>query len=215
MAQRTVHYLFGELLAQHVSLRDKNRFLLGNLLPDAYGDRSHRDITHFTSPADTPDQVYFDFNRFRQCYDHLIQTDDLYLGYYMHLATDCFYRKFNRDMGLRMPTTRQEVGLLHQDYHILNAHIVKGYGLHNTITAPIDFGSEPICRLAPFRLDGFLRELDEDFREETTGRTHFITGELLDAFIAQCLPLGEAELSRVMKGEHFLRSRDFATRRNV
>ena len=48
MAQRTIHYLFGELFSKQIELKDKQRFLLGNVLPDAYAKGSDRDRTHFT-----------------------------------------------------------------------------------------------------------------------------------------------------------------------
>ena len=31
MAQRTIHYLFGELFSQQIEIKDKQRFLLGNV----------------------------------------------------------------------------------------------------------------------------------------------------------------------------------------
>lgn len=35
MAQRTIHYLFGENFSKQIELKDKNRFLLGSVMPDA------------------------------------------------------------------------------------------------------------------------------------------------------------------------------------
>ena len=35
MAQRTIHYLFGEVIANQIELTDKERFLLGSIMPDA------------------------------------------------------------------------------------------------------------------------------------------------------------------------------------
>ena len=84
MAQRTIHYLFGEIFSQQFEIKDKTRFLLGNVLPDAYANGSDRDKTHYIVKTDT--QVYFDFSKFRDEYADLICSDDLYLGYYMHLV---------------------------------------------------------------------------------------------------------------------------------
>ncbi len=47
MAQRTIHYLIGEELLRRCDLRDAERFRVGNLLPDAHTQTSHREITHF------------------------------------------------------------------------------------------------------------------------------------------------------------------------
>lgn len=215
MAQRTIHYLFGQLLLERVPIRDKERFLLGSLLPDAYARREDRDTTHFITGFQPPERVCFDFGRFRQRFGRLVEEDGLYLGYYMHLAEDCFYRKFNYDRQIRMPANQAEVALLHRDYHILNAHIVRRYGLHNALTRAIDLEREPLARIAPFRQEGFLEELAEDFREDTAGQTHFITPELMDAFIAQTLPMAQRELETVLAGGTWLRAADFATERMV
>ena len=92
MAQRTIHYLFGELISREVELHDKKRFLLGSILPDAYVDLEQRDATHFRVVDETG--IYFDFPSFFEKYKKQIQEDDLYLGYYMHLVEDAFYRIF-------------------------------------------------------------------------------------------------------------------------
>ena len=36
MAQRIIHMLFATLLADKIDIFDKNRFLIGSILPDAY-----------------------------------------------------------------------------------------------------------------------------------------------------------------------------------
>lgn len=47
MAQRTIHMLFGTLLADKIELSDKNRFLMGSILPDAYSNPTNRKVAHF------------------------------------------------------------------------------------------------------------------------------------------------------------------------
>ena len=58
MAQRTVHYLFGEMISDQVKISDKKRFLLGSILPDAI-DPSFRNASHFKIKTAT--HKYFDF----------------------------------------------------------------------------------------------------------------------------------------------------------
>ena len=91
MAQRTIHYLFGEMISNQIPLSDKKRFLLGSILPDAI-EPHNRDTSHFI--IETQLHKYFDFEAFRRQYAAQIQQDDLYLGYYMHLVEDAFYRSF-------------------------------------------------------------------------------------------------------------------------
>ena len=209
MAQRTVHYLLGEFLCEKTRMKDKNRFLLGSILPDAYSEHRERDSTHFICRSLQKNQAYFDFNKFREQYDQLIQTDDLYLGYYMHLVEDSVYRKFFRDKKIKSPCCREEVAMLHQDYHLLNSYVVKRYLLQNTMIKPMDFEKEPICKVAEFRLDEFLREMERDFIEKPSGNTHFLTESLLDEFIDQCAIICEKELQSVLSGTCYLQATDY------
>ena len=91
MAQRTIHYLFGEMISRQTQIRDKKRFLLGSILPDAI-ETANRNLSHFKVETET--HKFFDFRSFRNRYFQQILQDDLYLGYYMHLVEDAFYRNF-------------------------------------------------------------------------------------------------------------------------
>ena len=190
--QRTIHYLFGELFSKQIEIKDKQRFLLGNVLPDAYANGSDRDKTHYTVKTDT--QVYFDFSEFRNQYTELILSDDLYLGYYMHLVEDAFYRQFLYSDRVIRPRNPEEVTMLHNDYHILNSHIVNNYHLQNELTFPIDLEDEAIGNIAEFRVNGFLEDMSGDFMDQTTGTTRFLTEALLDEFIEEYVSLGLKEL---------------------
>ena len=152
MAQRTIHYLFGDILSKENVLKDKNRFLLGSVLPDAYSNVVERDISHFTDTKLPNNQVYFDFMKFRAQFNELIKTDDLYLGYYMHLVEDDFYRQFIREIHMKndVPHSAEEVARLHNDYHILNAYIVEKYKIKYTLVQPVDFKMEPVNRIVRF-----------------------------------------------------------------
>lgn len=56
MAQRLIHYLLGEMLSKEIELKNKERFLLGSVMPDAYKELKYRDKTHF---ANRTDGTYF------------------------------------------------------------------------------------------------------------------------------------------------------------
>ena len=211
MAQRTIHYLFGELFSRQIEIKDKQRFLLGNVLPDAYANGSDRDRTHFTVKTDT--QVYFDFSKFRDEYAELIRTDDLYLGYYMHLVEDAFYRQFLYTDRVITPRSPEEVAMLHNDYHILNSHIVNNYQLQNALTDSFDLENEAINDIAEFRVNEFLNDMSGDFMDQTTGTTRFLTEALLDEFIEEYVSLGIRELQSVRSGSALLRPIDFAWQR--
>lgn len=206
MAQRTIHYLFGEIISRQVALSDKKRFLLGSILPDAI-ESPNRDISHFKVTTDT--HKYFDFGAFRiKYYDQILQ-DDLYLGYYMHLVEDAFYRVFFYNSRFPMPRTPEEVRILHQDYHILNAYIVQKYQIQNILDVTFPLNDTPILNLTSFLIDEFLVELSHDFTEQVQGNTTFITEQMLDQFIERFIPLAIKEAESMKHGFSILNTTDF------
>ena len=207
MAQRTIHYLFAQMISSQVALSDKNRFLLGSILPDAI-ERCNRDTSHFKVQTGT--HKYFDFAAFRNQYYDRILRDDLYLGYYMHLVEDAFYRVFMYNDHSARPRTPAEVTVLHQDYHILNNYIVKKYGIQNTLDHTFSLAGESINDIAPFRIDEFLEEMAIDFIEDTKGQTVFLTESMLDAFVETYFPLALQEVKNLKNGASVLSPIDYA-----
>lgn len=207
MAQRTIHYLFGEVISRHVVLRDKRRFLLGSVLPDAYCDVKDRDVTHFMVREEH--RKYVDFHAFLEQYYDQIQRDDLYLGYYIHLVEDAFYRNLFHNKYQKVPRSMDEVKRLHKDYHILNSYIVKKYGLRNEVALDVDLQREIFHEIASFRVKEFLQEMDEDFREDISGETYYITENMVDEFVEDYLSLAVKEIESIKAGKSCLKVEDF------
>lgn len=207
MAQRTIHYLFGELLSREVKLKDKKRFLLGSILPDAYVDVEYRDLTHFK--VKDVDGTYLDFHKFFEEYYEQICSDDLYLGYYMHLIEDAFYRDFFYNQQSRILKTKPDVKQLHNDYHILNSYIVNKFDLKNELCEIEDLYLEKLERIPEFKVVSFLKELEEDFLEDVSGETFYITKNMVDEFVERYLPLAVKELECVKIGKSCMRVNDY------
>lgn len=201
MAQRTIHYLMGELLLND-KIRNKNRFRIGNLLPDAYGENVPRSLSHYTKKLPQQDVIlkYCDFEAFRRQFAHEIETDDLYLGYYLHLIEDACFRIFWMKLGLAGQIKSQEdVALLHRDYHILNAYIVHHYGICNEITPIAHFETEQIHQITPFLLEQFLAEFEKDFSDNTQGETTFLTVDKLDMMVKDYLGICADAMRRIQQ----------------
>ena len=203
MAQRTIHYLIGEELIS-CGVREVDRFRVGNLLPDAIEDLVFRDLTHYQIERELSGKTVrlSDFERFRREFYPRVERDGLYLGYYMHLVEDACYRIFwNREKIAPRDITREEITVMHNDYHLLNRYIVSRYGIRNEIVFPENFASEPINRIYPFLLREFLDEMKEDFTEKPQGRTHYLTEELLGQFLAEARDICREALRRILSGE--------------
>lgn len=207
MAQRTIHYLFGERISSQIEIADKERFLLGSILPDAI-HACDRDRSHFKVKTDT--LTYFDFEAFRDQFLDFMLQDDLYLGYYMHLVEDAFYRVFLYEDRMARPGTPEEVQRLHQDYHILNSYIVNKYNIHNILTRDISLAATPMGRIAAFHNREFLEALSHDFIEKTQGATAYLTEALLDEFVETYLPVAIQEIKSLREGVSALRAKAYA-----
>ena len=203
MAQRTIHYLIGEDLIG-LGIRDVDRFRIGNVLPDAIEDLVFRNLTHYQvdTELDGKSVRYSDFERFRREFAPLVETDDLYLGYYMHLVEDACYRRFwNTARFAPRDMARGDVAVLHNDYHLLNAYVVRSRGLRNETVFPENFEREPILTLYPFRLRALLDELREDFAEEPKGTTRYLTEALLERFLSEAAGVCRGALRRILAGD--------------
>ena len=202
MAQRTIHYLLGEELIP-LGIRDADRFRIGNLLPDAIEDLVFRAQTHYQ--VDTvkggKSLRFSDFERFRRDFSPLVETDGLYLGYYMHLVEDACYRIFWQKVRLfERDMTREKVAILHNDYHLLNAYIVSRYGIRDELVWPEGFESEPVNRIYPFLLRDFLSEMRGDFTEHPEGKTVYMTEALLEEYLSDTRGVCRDALRRILTG---------------
>ena len=202
MAQRTIHYLIGEDLIG-LGIRDVDRFRIGNVLPDAIEDLVFRNLTHYQvdTELDGKSVRYSDFERFRREFAPLVETDDLYLGYYMHLVEDACYRIFWHKVRLfDRNMTREKVAVLHNDYHLLNAYIVSRYHIRDELVMPARFSGEPINRIYPFLLESFLAEARVDFTENPAGEMCLIDEAFVERYVSDYLDTCCEALRRLRAG---------------
>lgn len=213
MAQRTIHYLIGEELIRSGAVRDVDRFRIGNVLPDAIARIDDRYITHYQKRVVEHGRTvrYSDFERFRRDFAALVESDDLYLGYYMHLIEDACYRRLWARIGLKgRVVTNEEIERLHQDYHLLNAFTVRRWGLRDELVFPERFETEPIGRIYPFLLRDFLEEMHGDFLEHPEGETFYITEADIELFVEESRDFLLDTLRRMRSGAAPLDPRELA-----
>ncbi len=201
MAQRTIHYLVGELIRDD-HIKDVNRFRIGSILPDAYTPTGKypdviRQLTHFEEYHD--DTIYYHYERFVECFkDHM--DDDLYLGYYMHLVEDMYWRKFWKENDMESAKTFGDIEVIHHDYHMMNEYIVKTYGLEEEIVGIEHFEKEAINEVFAYHLDTILADLHHDFNEHVEGEFVYLTPSKLDIFIKEYVPYIKEAYEAICKG---------------
>lgn len=79
-----------------------------------------------------------------------MKQDDLYLGYYLHLVQDLYYRNYLYVENHWNSAIPGNVEKLHHDYCVLNGRISQRYGLSKDKISALDITTEPICELAVF-----------------------------------------------------------------
>lgn len=196
MASRIMHLAVTDRILQNYRCKDKNRLALGSILPDAImSGNSHLKITVHNGMKKT-----YDLTAFRSAFFSAMLKDDLYLGYYLHLVQDLYFRNFVYHHYHWNPFPQGNVERLHNDYSLINQYVIEKYGLMNDITIPASFDAEPLNSLACFSIQQFLADMKTDFEGVATGTIFFFTKEMADEFIAYAGEKCEQEIYALYNG---------------
>ena len=122
MASRILHLAVAEEIMKQVNIKDKNRFRLGCILPDAYNQRSDSHLKMFVCGNS---KKTYDLDKFISLFKNEINEDELYIGYYLHLIQDLIFRELVYDKYKYDPTISGSVQRLHNDYHLTNLYAIK------------------------------------------------------------------------------------------
>ena len=212
MAQRTIHLAMAKLISQEIKIKNRKRFEFGHILPDAVSNRENRDKSHYIKKGR---YVVYDFQQFAKEYADKLLEDDLYLGYYMHLVEDVFFRKLfyahnkKQDIG----KNPEKVKVLHNDYHLLNSYIVDKFQLEDKIEIPSLFEKEEINHIADFsKIEEYLFQLHKDFNDCKNGQTVYFTENMLDEYMDKYLVKCVEEIKAVRYGASSLNVEDYSWR---
>lgn len=210
MAQRTIHMLFGTLLSDKIELVDKNRFLIGSILPDAYINPTERKIAHYIKYIPDENSLYFDYEDFFGKFQNEIMNDDLYLGYYAHLVEDAFYRYFlYYEKHFMEKIKSYELTILHNDYHILNSYITKKYALPSHPAIPVGFENELLNEITEFDIEKIIDDYKNDIVEVSAEKTVLLTEDMLEEFVAEYIDVLVDELRSIRTGRSRLNALDY------
>ncbi|MBP0956448.1 MAG: hypothetical protein J5997_03665 [Oscillospiraceae bacterium] len=211
MASRIMHLAMGTELCRASEINDRDRFLVGMLLPDAIitGDKKTAG-THYDRMTDECHKV-MDFSLFYSEFEERIQSDELYLGYYLHLIEDCIFRKYiYYSLGLLEMRGREGfLQRLYSDYHSVNGYLVKKYNISSLPKAPEGLDREEINRIYPFETENFLLDMAGDLQDEYFGNEKYFSAENAEEVIRQCIHICSAEMNSLKRGEHFTFPREY------
>lgn len=171
----------GALLAAE-TFADPERFRLGCLLPDAYAEAGRlRPVTHFRRQEGN--KGWFDLETFRTRYACQMRTDDLWLGYYLHLLQDTLYRPMVLEITAWDPQDAEQLETMHADYRGLNAYVARTRGLTPRLVLPESPSAESVNGIYPFGWQALADDLAGDFACEERSRFTYLTPAFADRFI--------------------------------
>ena len=209
MASSIVHLAITNELTKHLSFTDKNRLFLGAVVVDyGYDGNSHLKI----NVCDDKKKTY-DFDRYRELFGERMLTDDLYLGYYLHLVQDSLYRHFVYDKYHWNPMIPGNVEKLHNDYSIVNYYVATKYNLTSEITVPSGFERETLCNICSFNTAKLCSDMESYFIPVPETPIFFFSKEMSDEFIVEATDYCTSEIERIRRGEPGINMIEFAWER--
>ena len=184
MASRVMHLAIANEIMKQVQINDIDRFRLGIILPDAYKHniQSATD-SHLKYTTENGTKKTYKLAWFRKTYDERMKTDELYLGYYLHLIQDTIFRYFVYSLHNWDPYPKGNIERLHNDYKLLNNYVVSEYNISNSLVIPQDINEEPIFEIYPFDTKQLSADFKTDFEPYSDGEAFFFTQKMADEYI--------------------------------
>lgn len=202
MASRVLHLAVLEELMKDIPVKDINRFRFGGILPDAYNPNMPKSDSHLKIYVCGKSKKTYDLDGYLSLYGGEMD-DDLYIGYYLHLIQDLVFRELVYDKYQWNPVIPGNVERLHNDYRLINAYVIKKYGVKNDIQMISGLKNEKIYSLYPFEAEAFLNDMAGDFQEET-GESFFFTEAMADEFVTLATENCRKELQALKVGKHYV-----------
>ena len=206
MGSRIMHLAIANELRKELPDLDRNRFLFGTLLPDAATEgNSHRRIA-----VDDGAMRTYDLTGFRSRYAQRLNTDPLYLGFYLHLIQDMVFRQLVYGTHRWDPAPPGNIERLHRDYTILNGYLIGKYRLSPGVEVPPGVEAEVLLRDGSYDAEALVRELRADFARQGSGEIFFFRREMADEYIALSVPVCRGEIAAIRSGTGFMDERSMA-----
>lgn len=203
MASRVLHLAVLEELLKHITIKDKNRLRLGCILPDAYNPAVPKSDSHLKVFVCGMSKKTYNLDGYLSMFGNKMD-DDLYIGYYLHLIQDLVFRELLYDKYKWNPTIPGNVERLHNDYRLINAYVIKRYGVKNDIQLISNLEREKIYSIYPFEAEKFLHDMAQDFQDGAEGESFFFTEVIADKFVATATENCKKELQALKEGKHFV-----------
>lgn len=184
MASRVMHLAIANEIMKQVNIENVERFRLGVVLPDAYKHniQSATD-SHLKYTTEDGTKKTYKLSWFRDTFGERMKTDELYLGYYLHLIQDTVFRYFVYSLHNWDPYPKGNIEHLHNDYKLLNNYVVDRYKINPSLVIPENVNEEPIFDIYPFDTRQLSVDFKMDFEPYNNGEAFFFTRKMADEYI--------------------------------
>ena len=202
MASSMIHLAIIQCIIVKTEFNNLDRLRLGVILPDGAVSGN----SHLKKKICNDTRITYDLEFYRQKYLEQMTKDDLYLGYYLHLVQDIFYRKyvyFEHNFDSSIPGNVEK---LHRDYEITNWYVVNQYNLDKSMVRMQDLTGEPITELAKFDVPGLVEEVKQQFVPIDEQESSFFTKEMAEEFVDRATIFCLKEIKNLLDGKSELDS---------
>lgn len=199
MSSSLIHLAVTQKIIKEFEFKDIDRLRLGCVLPDGAIEGN----SHLKKQKENG-EYYYDLDKYRALFGELMKTDDLYLGYYLHLIEDIIFRNFMYIQKQWSSKKRENVDQLHHDYEVLNSYLNKHYQFDFELKKIENFNQEKLNCIAKFDLENFCDEVNQQMKSELTGEYYFFTPDLANELIEQSFDFCKEELNHLKQGKEGL-----------
>ena len=215
MASRVMHLAIANEIMKQVDIENVERFRLGVVLPDAYKHniQSATD-SHLKYTTEDGTKKTYKLAWFRATYGELMETDELYLGYYLHLIQDTIFRYFVYSLHNWDPYPKGNIERLHNDYKLLNNYVVERYKINPSLVIPEDINKEPIFNIYPFDVAQLSTDFKTDFEPYNNGEAFFFTQKMADEYIKTATEKCLEEIKALENGTSIINELEWAWDKN-
>lgn len=201
MASSIIHLAITNELRKRLSFTDANRLQFGAIVVDAGVGGNKKGKAHMKVTVQDGTKKTYDFDRYRELFGERMLTDDLYMGYYLHLVQDALYRNYVYDRYHWDPIRPGNAERLHKDYQIINQYVIGKYQLENDLTIPKGFKDEAVNQICSFDTEGLMRDMDSYFLPVDEEPVFFFTKEMADEFIGEAVEFCAEEVKKLRDGK--------------
>jgi hypothetical protein len=168
-----MHYLISKLVTQQIEIKNYNRFIFGSLSPDisSHSDGSYG-IAHFSGFNKEMNIKGIDWLSFCNKYEQQILSDDLVLGYLVHLISDAYWLKNIQNKFVRkFPEIKNSLILKgYEDMLIYNGILTEKFKLYNDIIPESNITVSEIVKL---QIEPYFTAFNNDFLYDYKGCAAF------------------------------------------